>query len=120
MTSKRPSRFQLIRSVLVFQFKLALDGLRDVLLSPISLGAAILGIATSRDEPEKYFNRLLEFGRASDKWINLFDAHTEEEGPSSDTLVRHAETMVKAELVRLQEKEKSRKEETQEKPNLQP
>jgi hypothetical protein len=93
-----PSRWQLIRDLLAFQFKLALDGLRDVLLSPISIGAAIIGLLTSREDPGKHFYRLLKLGHESDRWINLFNTHEEVDGPSSDTLVRQAESLVKTEV----------------------
>lgn len=42
-----PTRGQLLRQILVFQFKLAMDGIRDVLLSPISVIAALAGILTN-------------------------------------------------------------------------
>ncbi len=93
-----PSRWQLIRDLLAFQFKLALDGLRDILLSPISIGAAIFGLFTSRDDPGKHFYRLLEIGHESDRWINLFNTQDDDGNPSSDTLVRHAESLVKSEV----------------------
>jgi hypothetical protein len=52
-----PTRGQLLRQVLVFQFKLAMDGIRDVLLSPISVIAALAGILTSHTDPSRYFRR---------------------------------------------------------------
>ncbi len=92
-----PSRWQLLRDVLAFQFKLALDGLRDVLLSPISITAALIGVFTNKDNPGKHFYRLMELGHDSDRWINLFSAYDDETTPSSDDLVRRAESMVKHE-----------------------
>lgn len=90
------SHFKLLRDVLAFQFKLFLDGFRDVLLSPISMGAAILGVLTDRKRPGKYFYRLLDLGYETDRWIDLFNKHTEEnsERLSPDAFVRHAETIV--------------------------
>ncbi|MGV0034258.1 MAG: hypothetical protein ACNYPE_04585 [Candidatus Azotimanducaceae bacterium WSBS_2022_MAG_OTU7] len=94
-----PTRSQLLRHVLVFQFKLAMDGLRDVLLSPISLLAALAGILTSHPDPSRYFKQLLQLGHRSDKWINLFDTHDEEsESLTSDDFVRKAESIVLGEL----------------------
>jgi len=66
------SRLQLVLDVLVFQFKLAADGLRDVLLSPLSLIAAIMGLIAGGDDPYRYFRDLLRFGRRTEIWINLF------------------------------------------------
>ena len=66
------SRLQLLWDVLVFQFKLAADGLRDVLLSPVSLVSALIGLLAGGDEPDRYFRRVLRLGRRSEVWINLF------------------------------------------------
>ncbi|MCG8380387.1 MAG: hypothetical protein MI865_13060, partial [Proteobacteria bacterium] len=54
------SRWQLFRDVMSFQFKLLMDGLRDVLLSPISITAALVGVFTDSKDPGKYFYRLLK------------------------------------------------------------
>ncbi|MFT5208342.1 MAG: hypothetical protein ACI9CE_000056 [Flavobacterium sp.] len=71
---KKSNNWQLIRDVVRFQLKLVLDGLRDVLLSPISIGAALYGIITRPEEPDKYYRDLLKFGSKSDQWINLFES----------------------------------------------
>jgi hypothetical protein len=69
-----PNRWQVLRDAVAFQFKLLMDGARDVLLSPISIGAAILGLIFKPDNPGIYFNRLMKFGHKTDVWINLFGA----------------------------------------------
>lgn len=66
------SRLQLIWDVLLFQAKLVADGLRDVLLSPISIIAGVLGLIAGGDDPHQYFRRLLRLGRRTEVWINLF------------------------------------------------
>jgi hypothetical protein len=86
------SRFRLVWQVLLFQFKLAADGLRDLLLVPISLGAGILGLLAGGDEPDQYFRRLQRFGRRTDLWINLFGQYRH--GPTSDKLVKPLEDSV--------------------------
>ena len=86
------SRFRLIWQVLLFQFKLAADGLRDLLLVPVSLGAGILGLLAGGDEPDQYFRRLQRFGRRTDLWINLFGQYRH--GPTSDKLVKPLEESV--------------------------
>lgn len=94
-----PTRGQLLRQVLVFQFKLAMDGIRDVLLSPISVIAALAGILTNHPDPSRYFNRLLQLGHRSDQWINLFNTHSKDSGSSTaDDFVREAESIVRNEL----------------------
>lgn len=97
-----PGHWQLIRDVIAFQFKLAMDGLRDVLLSPVSIIAAIVGILSSRADPGQYFYRLLHFGHRTDRWINLFNSYKDDDpaahllnrGRSADHFVRRAEEIV--------------------------
>jgi len=69
------SRLQLIWDVVLFQFKLVFDGLRDILLSPLSLAAGILGLLAGGDDPARYFRRLLYLGHRTEVWINLFGRH---------------------------------------------
>ncbi len=65
----------LIRDVIVFQFKLVADGLRDVALVPLSIAAGIVSLLSTRDgKPGPHFYSLLGVGRQSDHWINLFGA----------------------------------------------
>jgi hypothetical protein len=69
--SPDPQRWTLIRDALAFQFKLLADALRDLLLSPVSL---ILAISDLIDPGRDRFYRLMELGRTSDRWIDLFGA----------------------------------------------
>ncbi len=64
-----------IRDLIVFQFKLIADGLRDVVLVPLSIVAAIISLLSGRNgKPGAQFYSLLAVGRQSDHWINLFGA----------------------------------------------
>lgn len=74
----------LLRRLLVFQIKLALDGLRDLLLSPASLIAVLLGLLGGRQHRDLPFRRLLEFGRRTDAWIDLFDSHSDHPAEGDD------------------------------------
>ena len=99
-------RWELIRDVVVFQLKLLLDALRDVLLSPASIVAGLLDLASGDDPPGRNFKRLLAAGRRSDAWINLFGheppesesdtagAERSEKVQSVDSLVGHVERLL--------------------------
>ena len=90
-------RWTLLRNVLVFQVKLAMDALRDVVLSPLSLGAALLDLATGTDREPLYFEQVLGVGRRSDGWINLFDhasSDDAEQPPGINRLVERMESLV--------------------------
>ena len=70
--TSRNSRIELIRKAAIFQLKLLADGLRDALLIPVSLIAALVGVLRGGDDPEREFRRVLKMGRRSERWINLF------------------------------------------------
>ena len=70
----RGDRWTLIRDVAVFQGKLLLDGLRDLVLVPISLVAGLVSLLRGGSEPGPEFYNLLRVGRRSERWINLFGA----------------------------------------------
>ena len=65
----------LIRDVAVFQFKLIVDGLRDLVLVPASLVVGLISLMSSKDGvPGSQFYHLLGLGKQSEHWINLFGA----------------------------------------------
>lgn len=68
-------RWTLIRDIAVFQAKLIVDGLRDLVLVPASLIAGIISLASGTEgKPGTQFYRLLGVGKESEHWINLFGA----------------------------------------------
>lgn len=79
-----PDRWTLIRDVGVFQFKVLCDGLRDLLLVPISLGAGLISLVRGGSKPSSEFYDLLKLGRRSERWINLFGAAAHLHGPATD------------------------------------
>ena len=68
------SRAQVARDMFVFQAKLFTDGLKDILLSPLSLIAGLAGIFLARSNPGIPLYELLRFGRKVEVWIDLFAA----------------------------------------------
>ena len=71
VTGKR----MLIRDVAIFQVKLIVDGLRDLVLVPVSIVAGILSLVSGKDgEVGPEFYQLLGAGKQSEHWIDLFGA----------------------------------------------
>ena len=68
-------RGELVRDGAVFQLKLMADGLRDLVLMPVSLIATLIGLLRGGEDPHREFRQVIEAGRASERWINLFDTH---------------------------------------------
>lgn len=71
----RPDRRTLIRDLAVLQAKLLVDSFRDLVLIPASLIAGIVSLVRTTDgKPGPEFYTLVEVGRQSERWINLFGA----------------------------------------------
>ena len=70
---EKHSRSEVIRDTFVLQLKLIVDGLRDLLLMPLVVFATISGLLLHKNNPGRYLYRLLSYGKATEKWIGLFD-----------------------------------------------
>ena len=77
-----PDRWTLIRDIMVLQVKLLVDGLRDLILVPISLIIGIASLLKAADTSDSAFYELLRVGRRSERWINLFGAAERVYGPA--------------------------------------
>ncbi|PKG84938.1 hypothetical protein CXF85_04825 [Colwellia sp. 75C3] len=77
------SRWILIRDMLIFQVKLAIDAGRDLLLSPVSIICGLIDILKGHSISKSYFHKLMAFGQKSDTWLNLFGNHNHNKGEES-------------------------------------
>lgn len=74
--SNYPDRWTLMRDLFVFQAKLFVDGLRDLLLVPASLLAGIWSLVSGdKGRPGPQFYQLISLGKQSELWIDLFKAY---------------------------------------------
>ena len=99
-----PSKSELIRDAVVFQFKLFVDGIRDVVLIPVSLAAALLSFLKPGAAAGTEFYDVVALGRTTERKINLFSAADKlgsdavaEELPDLDALVSDLEAFAKKE-----------------------
>ena len=67
------NRWRVIRDAVQFQIKLAIDGLRDLVLMPLSALGALLTLFGVRDTPLEFYN-IVRWGRRTERAINLFGA----------------------------------------------
>jgi hypothetical protein len=67
-----PSRWQLARDVSLFQLKLFLDGLKDLVLVPLSLIAALLGILGMSRQSRRALYTVMRMGQGFDDWVDLY------------------------------------------------
>lgn len=74
-TEQLPDRWTLARDIALLQVKLLVDGLRDILLVPASLTVGLISLLSSEHgRPANYFYQLLDLGKQTERWINLFGA----------------------------------------------
>ena len=90
------ARFQFwpqLKRLLVFQVKLYVDAIRDILLSFLSFWAFVLDVILRNDAKDSLFSRVLGLGRRSERAINLFEQYDPEEqgGRTVDGLIREVE-----------------------------
>ncbi len=100
--TKSSGKAALVRESLVFQVKLIADGLSDLVLVPASLIATAVGLIRGGKEPAREFQQVLEFGRQSEQWINLFGQHEPIQkagrAGSIDMLLTQAENVVREQV----------------------
>ena len=72
--ASREARKVVFRDLIIFQVKLFLDGLKDVVLVPVSIGAAGLDLVFPGERPGRLFYSVLRAGERYDRWLSLFSA----------------------------------------------
>lgn len=82
-----------LRRLLVFQLKLAVDALRDILLSPVSIICTIIDFFEKKHGPDSNFEKLMAFGRNTERKINLFEQHQKGES-TIDSVVDRVEDVI--------------------------
>lgn len=87
--SSRPhpdSRRQIARDLIIFQAKLWVEGFKDVVLVPLSLGAALVDLVLRRSGPRGTLHALMRAGVRFEKWIDLYGTLDDRsQSSSSDT-----------------------------------
>jgi hypothetical protein len=74
MTTKSRTRWVILRDLLIFQIKLAMDGLKDLVFMPISIVAAAFDLILPGERPGHRFYAVLRLGEHFDSWLSLFGA----------------------------------------------
>jgi hypothetical protein len=70
---KRDGRI-ILRDLVIFQIKLFLDGVKDIVLMPLSIGAAALDVLAPTGKRGRRFYAVMRAGEKYDRWLNLFGA----------------------------------------------
>lgn len=93
------STWRKTRNLLLLQVKLWIDALRDFALMPVGLVCYLLDLA-SDSKDDKYWNRLMKWGRQSDHHINLFqhESFDEKKAVTVDDLADIVEDVLKKDV----------------------
>jgi hypothetical protein len=70
------TRWRLLRDVVVFQIKLAMEALLDITLIPVSIVAAALDLVLGNWRRPRWFHAVLRFGERCERRIDLWGAAT--------------------------------------------
>lgn len=74
MSHTARTRWVLLRDLAIFLGKLALDGAKDIVLSPLAIAAATVDVLFPGDRPGRLFYGVLRAGERFDRWLSLFSA----------------------------------------------
>lgn len=101
---------RVFRDVLMFQFKLVVDGLKDLGLAQVALGAALVDLARRDGSPGRRFYAIVRLSDRFDGWLDLHEplSRIPEDAPdyappagrSVDDLVDRVETSARG-MVRM-------------------
>ena len=96
--SNHGTRWRLLRDVVVFQIKLGMEALLDLMLIPVSLAAAALDLLLGNWRRPRWFHAVLRFGERCENRIDLWRiAAPGVDAPQSDAdvLMRSIETLAR-------------------------
>lgn len=71
-STNKESRTAILRDLLVFQAKLWLEGLKDIVLMPLSLGAAIIDLAVRCSYKRGALYAVMRLGDRFERWVDLY------------------------------------------------
>ncbi|MEP7042162.1 MAG: hypothetical protein ABI843_03815 [Dokdonella sp.] len=88
----------LIRAAALLQLKLLIGAARDLVLSPLTLVAALIDLALLQRQQPHYLRSVLRLGEHTDDWIDLWSGARDEQAPGRenvDALLARVEEVVR-------------------------
>jgi len=92
---KKTRRGPAVRQLVMFQIKLALDGLKDMVLLPASLIFGIVSIFTDSKNPASGLHTTMRWGRKFDDYVGLYSAIGEHDSSQLDGQLERTEMKVR-------------------------
>jgi hypothetical protein len=69
-----PTRGVILRDLVIFQVKLALDSIKDIFVLQASIVATVIDLILGRRKRTVLLYKVLEFSERIDLWLNLYSA----------------------------------------------
>jgi hypothetical protein len=66
------SRWKLARDLGVFELKLAVDGLKDIILAPLALAAVVADMVMPAESRGMFLRAVIRIGESFEAWLNLY------------------------------------------------
>lgn len=66
------SRWKLARDLGVFELKLAVDGLKDIVLAPLALAAVVADMVLPAESRGMFLRAVIGIGERFEAWLNLY------------------------------------------------
>jgi len=73
------SRWRLARDVGVFEIKLAVDGIKDLIMAPLALAAFVADMVMPKDSRGVFLRAALRIGERFESWLNLYGLRRRDE-----------------------------------------
>jgi hypothetical protein len=92
------SRWKLARDLGVFELKLAVDGLKDLVLAPLALAAVVADMVMPAESRGVFLRAVIRIGEGFERWLNLYGMKRREEARTvldeggSDLIVDYLES----------------------------
>lgn len=92
------SRWKLARDLGVFELKLAVDGLKDIVLAPLALAAVVADMVMPAESRGVFLRAVIRIGEGFERWLNLYGLKRREEARTvldeggSDLIVDYLES----------------------------
>jgi hypothetical protein len=102
MTTRATVRWVILRDLLIFQVKLAMDGAKDIVLMPLAIAAAAFDLLLPGRRPGRFLYAVMRLGERYDRWLCLFGA-AEKADALSDGLFGASRAGSRSMLGRLEE-----------------
>lgn len=95
-----PNRSRLLRDLLIFEIKLVVDGVKDLLLAPLAALAAVADLLLDDTRRGLFLGKVIALGERYERWLNLYgtgrrtrpDAMAILDDAGSDALIDYLES----------------------------